>query len=260
MENKTKGNSHKADNDINQSSNAASLKSNTQNNLAIVSMVTGVIALFLSTIPIIGFLIGVVALVVGIVSLKKASDKGMSIAGISTGGLSILINIFMVIFIVIAMSVVGEVASQPETRQNQTENITNNEFPKGETAIFNNLQVKVNSVTRNYQPKEETDKASNGKELVIVNVSIKNTSQYPVNFGSTDLGLNADGVTNSASTLAVEPILATGELSSNTSTTGNIIFEIKKDATNLKLQYETYSQASEMFMGNNRTTIYTLGL
>ncbi len=81
-----------------------------QNNgqgFAIASLVIGIFALLFSIIPCVGtsaIFIGIVAVVFGAVALTKATTpdapKGMSIAGVSLGGLAILIAIFWLIFVV----------------------------------------------------------------------------------------------------------------------------------------------------------------
>lgn len=90
-------------------------KNNQANNgqgFAIASLVIGIFALLFSIIPCVGtsaILIGIVAVVFGAVSLTKANTteapKGMSIAGISLGGLAIVIAIFWLIFVVGSKSV-----------------------------------------------------------------------------------------------------------------------------------------------------------
>ena len=84
--------------------------SNQQNNgqgFGIASLVIGILALLFSIIPCVGtsaILIGIVAVVFGVVSLTKASNydapKGMSITGISLGGLAVIIAIFWLVLIV----------------------------------------------------------------------------------------------------------------------------------------------------------------
>lgn len=92
--------------------------SNQQNNgqgFAIASLVIGIFALLFSVIPCVGtsaVLIGIVAVVFGTVALTKAnttdSPKGLSIAGISLGGLAIVIAMVWLIFMVGSKSILKE--------------------------------------------------------------------------------------------------------------------------------------------------------
>jgi len=82
----------------------------TENNgqgFAIAALVVGIIALLFSFIPCFGgaaILIGATAVVFGAVSLSRAgatkAPKGMGIAGLSLGGIAVLISIVWILFIV----------------------------------------------------------------------------------------------------------------------------------------------------------------
>lgn len=92
--------------------------SNQQNNgqgFAIASLVIGIFALLFSVIPCVGtsaILIGIVAVVFGTVALTKANSsdapKGLSIVGISLGGLAIVIAIFWLMFMVGSKSILKD--------------------------------------------------------------------------------------------------------------------------------------------------------
>lgn len=88
-------------------------KSTKTYSLAIASMVMGIVSIPLLFIRLIGFISGcvlaVIAIVLGIVSLNKISKnkmegKGMAIAGIVTGGVTILLFIILIIFAAILIS------------------------------------------------------------------------------------------------------------------------------------------------------------
>lgn len=66
------------------------------NPLAITSMVLGVVSL-----TSLGPITGVPAVILGIIGLNKPGKKGLSIAGIITGGISILITILVIAFILL---------------------------------------------------------------------------------------------------------------------------------------------------------------
>ena len=82
-------------------------KQNSGQGFAIASLVTGIIALLIAIIPCVGIIaiiLGVVAVVFGAVAFSKAknenSPKGMSIAGLTLGGLSIFLAIFWLTFVI----------------------------------------------------------------------------------------------------------------------------------------------------------------
>ena len=82
---------------------------------AIASLVIGIFALLFSIIPCVGvsaILLGIVAIVFGIVGLTRpnmiSGSKGMSIAGISLGGVAIFVAIFWLIFVVGSKSILQD--------------------------------------------------------------------------------------------------------------------------------------------------------
>ncbi|MDP9452736.1 MAG: DUF4190 domain-containing protein [Actinomycetota bacterium] len=76
-----------------------------RNGVGIAALVVGIVALVLSWIPFLGLLLAIVAVVLGIVGIRKASrgmatNKGMAIAGLVTGGVALLIGAFFTITVV----------------------------------------------------------------------------------------------------------------------------------------------------------------
>ncbi len=68
-------------------------------NLAIVSMVLGIVSL---TGP--GLFLGIPAIVLAIIALKKSpADRGMSITGLVTGAVSTLISLLVILFFIFVM-------------------------------------------------------------------------------------------------------------------------------------------------------------
>ncbi len=77
-------------------------QSQPSNGLGIAAMVVGIVALVLSWIPFLGLLLAIVALVLGVLGLRKANrgeatNKGMAIAGLATGGVALIIGLFITI-------------------------------------------------------------------------------------------------------------------------------------------------------------------
>lgn len=238
--------------------------------LAIAAMVIGIVAIILGWVPFLGFALGVTAVVLGIIGLKHKINKGMSIAGLVTGAVAVVWGLIVSILALIALLGFAAITSTAtnvlkETNdslsqyniEQQAKIDAKKDFAKGTTAIFDKFEVKANSVQRNYVPEDTYSQAGDGKELIVVNVSVKNTSTNPEDFSSYDLGLNDKGVTNTSSYLSVDPEFTGGNMSKDATTTGNIVYEIDKGSTDLKLQYEqTVYSASE----GTKTLTYTLAL
>lgn len=70
---------------------------NKKNSLAIASLVLGILG-FLTAIFVVGIFLDIIAIILGIISIKKQNrDKGLSIAGIIIGGISILLIIVILV-------------------------------------------------------------------------------------------------------------------------------------------------------------------
>jgi hypothetical protein len=223
------------------------------NGLAIAALVVGIVAFVFGWTPFFGFLAGATAVVLGIIALKKRLNKGMSIAGIITGGLAVLWSIVMTILFVISIAIIGTAGVAYEgalkdangalsqyTAENKALIDAKKDYKKGETATFGHYEVKVNNVKRDYVPEESYYQAGDGKEYVVVSVTVKNLSDDTQSISTYDFTLNEEGVLNDASLFVdVEPTFDGGSLTSKASLTGNIVFEVTKGADGLKLQYET---------------------
>ncbi len=64
----------------------------------VTSMVTGILSLILFWAFFINFALSVVAVIFGILGLKRPQSKGMSIAGLVTGGIGLLISVLQGFF------------------------------------------------------------------------------------------------------------------------------------------------------------------
>ncbi|MFZ1301919.1 MAG: DUF4190 domain-containing protein [Candidatus Microsaccharimonas sp.] len=214
------------------------------NGLAIASMVVGIVAFISGWIPFWGLLAGIAAVVLGILALKKPTAKGLSITGIVTGGLGALTSLlFSVIFIVALASsaaLVGKAQEQSDKQSSQSQQQIDakKDFAKGETATFGIWEVKVNSVTAGYVPTSSYYKAEDGNEYVVVNVTITNTGDDSDYISPYSFSINEDGLATETAFLSVDPELKSGSLDPGESTTGNLVFEVTKGATGLKLQYD----------------------
>lgn len=242
----------------------------TVNGLAIASMVTGILA-FLCGLFFMGLVFGIAAIILGAIALKKPKGKGFAIAGLVTGIVGAISGaIFTALWVValVTVGISGSVVADELDKATDAYNAQNAEvqdqieakkdFAAGETATFGDFEVKVNKVTRNYTPENVYQQAEAGKELVVVNVTVKNTSDEAESFYSYDLDINEDGVANGSSYLDVEPSFEGGSISAGASAEGNIVFEVTKDATGLKLQHEALVYDAKTY--TSKTLTYTLAI
>ncbi len=233
------------------------------NGLAIAAMVVGIVAFISGWVPFWGLLVGAAAIVLGIIALKKPTGKGMALTGIITGGLGAFTSLVFTVFFIIALAAGGaainEAAQQADDQNTQTQEMLDakKDFSKGETAQFGNLEIKVNSVQRNYVPDSDLYQPEEGKEYIVLNLSVKNTGDdseyiYPYTFAVNDGGMAVD-----SAFVTVSPELNSGDLSQGATATGNVVYEVTEGATDLKLQYETSVLTPEF---ESKTIVYTLAI
>lgn len=245
---------------------AAPTPNQQQNGLAIAAMVVGIISILLGWVPFLGLAIGVAAIIMGVISLKHKYNKGMSITGIVTGAISTLWNLVISAILIIGFISVGIVGGEfvkevndsisSYDQKQQAKIDAKKDFEKGATAIFGDFEVKVNSVKRNYVPDYEYSKADDGNELIVVNITVKNIADSSEYFSSYSLNLDDNGNTNTSSYADVDNSFDGTNIAAGKSATGNVVFEIKKDSNNLKLQYEDTAYTSD----GSEDLIYTLAI
>jgi hypothetical protein len=127
------------------------------------------------------------------------------------------------------------------------------DFAKGETGVFNTLEVKANSITNPYTPTDTSVTASSGYKFVLVNISVTNTADIATNVSSFDLPLDADGTSDVAYALDISPVFASGEIAAGATVTGNLVFKVPTTAKTLKLQYTSIVNDSKNLTTENLT-------
>ncbi len=251
--------------------NVAPTVASTTNGIAIASLVVGIFAFIFGWVPFLGFAAGATAIILGVIALKKhAANKGLPVAGITTGALGALWSIILSIIFIIgiaALSVGGAAAStalgtankalSQYTAANQVLVNQKKDFNKGDTATFGNFEVKVNSVTRNYNPNDSYNTPDPGSEFIAVNITAKNVASDSQSISQYDFKINEAGNANAATFVTDAPAFDGGDLDSGASTTGNIVYQVTAGATDLKLQYTVivYDVNSGV-----KTLVYTVGL
>ncbi len=246
--------------------NAAPYKVN-NGGLAIAGLILGILSLSTGWISFLGFGLGVTAFILSIIALKKKQNKGMSITGIVTGSIAIVWNIFVTIFFIIALFgfIFAAAVSEGSTNHNRT-NIRDTvlkyssgsgstsgqitasgssvRFKKGETAIFDKFKIKVNSIQRNYTASGSSSfKPDAGKELILINLDITNNTDQATSFYISNLKISDDGEESMYhyGIVTLENRIKTESYIPRETKTGQIIYQVTKDSTKLKLYQETTS-------------------
>lgn len=235
--------------------------------LAIAALVVGIIAALTAWLPFVGFVAGVVAVILGIVALRRKQHKGMAISGIATGGVGIIGSAIAAVFWTVALIVgIGAIGAGSETLQQVNDQLeaqsqkdraiieAQKDFSKGSTAVLDDYTVKVNGVDENYQAPEGSPSAAEGKKYISVNVTLTNTTNAPIVVNPYLFSVQSGDQTTLVATVKGATPLRTGELGRNASETGDMVYEIPTDATNLKLVYVT----SAYDKGEYRLLTYTL--
>lgn len=215
------------------------------NGLAVASMIVGIVAFVSGWIPFWGLLAGGAAVVLGIVGLKKPNGKGMSITGIVTGGIALLTSILFTVVFFFALT--GGSSYFSEANTEYTEDSMNAQqmidskkvFKKGEVATFGPYEVKVNSVQPDFTPKDTSETPLEGYKYIVVNATVTLKGEDSGYIGPYTFFLTANGDIIDSSYVTEDPELSASNLKPNQSLTGNLVFEVPKDAQSLKLQYVT---------------------
>ncbi len=223
------------------------------NGLAVAALVVGIIAAVSGWAPFWGVIVGIVAIVLGVIGLKKPGGRGLAIAGIITGAAgalwSLIVSAFFVLALAFGAATTGGIGDELRTLGDQYQDYKNEQqalidskkdFSKGSTAVFaGTYEVKVNTVTRNYVPERSYLAAGEGKEYVVLNITIKNISSESQYISPYTFGIVDNGLSKGVAYVSVSPEIESGTLSAGASTTGNVVYEVTKETTNLQLEYDT---------------------
>lgn len=113
------------------------------------------------------------------------------------------------------------------------------EFDKGSVATFGHFEVTINTVTRDYTPKDGLLPKQEGYTFVLLNLTVKNIDKDPHFINDLDLAiLYRENVIN-ASFAQIDPALKFGTIEAGASNSGNMLYELPPGATNLSLYYST---------------------
>ena len=131
-------------------------------------------------------------------------------------------------------------SSETSSSQDSKNQESTNEFKVGDIISFDDKEVTVTNVDRNYSTGNEFSKPKDGKEFVKVTVEIKNKSKSDISYNTFDFKIkNSDGALQDAEaeTYSLSDSLSSGQLSENGKIKGSMVFEVPKGDKNLSLKY-----------------------
>ena len=130
-------------------------------------------------------------------------------------------------------------SSETSSSQDSKNQESTNEFKVGDIISFDDKEVTVTNVARNYNTGNEFSKPKDGKEFVKVTVEIKNKSKSDISYNTFDFKIKTDnGVLESTSwSASPDDSLGSGKLAENGKIKGSMVFEVPKGDKKLSLRY-----------------------
>lgn len=225
------------------------------NGMAIAALIVGIVAFLSGWVPFWGFVAGATAVILGALSMKHKESKGLSITGLILGGLATLTSIVCTVLFFLGVLAIGglglamsdyadDIPNNLESTYSdyyaQQEQFINakKDFAKGETATFAGFEVKVNSVDFNYSPVDGSTPYSDEK-FVKVNLTVKNITGDSQYFSGITFDLTDGDERFYSSFVDYDLTIDGGTIAAGKSITGDIIYDVPENATNLKLMYAT---------------------
>lgn len=131
------------------------------------------------------------------------------------------------------------------TTNNSSSNSDSSEkdtFAVGDVISYDNKEITVTKVQRNYNTGNEYIKPESGKEFIKINIKIENKSNEKISYGTWDWEVqDSDGdIQNVASiSYSTDGALNSGDLAPGGKKTGDLYFEVPKDDSGLILHYKS---------------------
>ena len=203
-------------------------------------------------------------LIIGLIGASKAKKEGRSPTLSRIGWIlnAVIIALAIPMFMLFLASFKGAQEKAKESREkyeqgqsyiekkqvktDENDNIVN--LKKGEAIKAEGLSIKVDSVTRNYVPVDKYDQARDGKELIVLDITVTNDSQKNGFLYTSALKL-IEGQKEQFSSYAQAPgtVLKSSSIAAGETTKGQLVYEVIKDAKDLKLSYTGYSVDKESY-------------
>lgn len=160
---------------------------------------------------------------------------------------------FWILIVLVVGGIAGALGGDDDTStttkvegETKTENPSNEaketseapeEYRVGDTVSVEGYEITVNDVR--YSDGEGYSTPEQGKQFVIMSITITNNTDEKESFNPLDFSLNVDGVSSTTGFSFVDGIdtLNSGDLDPGASVTGNLVGEAPSDSS-LKLRYE----------------------
>lgn len=214
--------------------------------MGIAALVLGIVSIIIAFIPLCGsiaFVPAIIGVILGIIDIvlksKKKEKMGVSIAGL-------ILSILAIIIIVLWLFVIGAGSeAAAEQLANQTDNTVNNtekevkQYALNEPATLGDGEVTVTKVEKSQGTKY--DKPKDGKEYIIVHVTIKNNGSKNLSYNPFYFKMqNSQGQQEDKTISMVDQdtALLSGELTPGGTVSGTIVFEEPVNDNNLILIYQ----------------------
>ncbi len=125
------------------------------------------------------------------------------------------------------------------TDQSASTNIEDQTFAVGDVISYDNVEITVVSVERNYNTGNQFITPEEGKEYIRVSVKIENKTDDKISYNSYDWEIqDSDGDIQNVALYTQDGALSSGELAAGGKKTGDLFFEVPKDDDGLILHYE----------------------
>lgn len=228
---------------------------------SILSLIASILSVVLCCIPGVGLALGLAAVVLGIVGLvRHESLKAMSIIGIIIGAIGLILGVIMLLSSVMGSAIKPSALSSSlssdtsdnsvsETYDNETKEENSVEYveEEKEEEIQNKSEIYVGDSIMDgdmkivyvksgkYVEDNQFMQPKDGYEYVYIEIYCENTGSYDRSISAFDFDCYADGY-------AVEQNyytdgLFSATLSAGRTTTGQIVFEVPKDASDVEFEY-----------------------
>lgn len=205
--------------------------------LAVASFTLGILAL-VSGWFFMGIVFGSGAIVAGKIATREHGNYPMALTGIILGGIGTLAGaIFTTIWFVallqsgaISTHITKLAGSRAEQSKITTQQISSRkDFAKGEIGHFGVFEVKIQSLVRNFEPEDSSLRARSDKEFILLNISVKNTSDEPKLFNGYGIGVGDERIIGALPAANPEPSFNGGNIDNGETNAGNIVFEVPKN-------------------------------
>ncbi len=208
--------------------------------LATAAMVLGIIAIAGAWIPLLNVVsisLGILALALGIAPLIKKRNLGKAITGVVLGVITIII------FVAMYSGASTNESVSVDTSQNSSQQATETKttYAINEAIAFDNKEVTVTGVERNWSSGNQYITPDSGKEYVKIEVTIKNNSKNQISYNTFDWKMKdstGDIQSPDSVVFTVDGALSSGELADGGTKSGFLVFEVPSGDAGLVLQYE----------------------